>query len=131
MIEEPTAEQMKLKYGSAWTDNGEIDNSLTLTIDQERTVESRKFVEIVEGRVQEIIENVWYQVPQDYADRLLGGIILTGGGSQLRGLDERIRKETGLSVNVIDDPMTCVCKGAARILEDLDKYRPVLVASST
>ena len=59
------------------------------------------------------------------------GIILTGGGSQLRGLDERIRKETGLSVNVIDDPMTCVCKGAARILEDLDKYRPVLVASST
>ena len=70
-------------------------------------------------------------LPELSADIYDKGIILTGGGSQLRGLDERIRKETGLSVNVIDDPMTCVCKGAARILEDLDKYRPVLVASST
>ena len=94
MIEEPTAEQMKLKYGSAWTDNGEIDNSLTLTIDQERTVESRKFVEIVEGRVQEIIENVWYQVPQDYADRLLGGIILTGGGSNMKNIETAFRNHT-------------------------------------
>ena len=56
-------------------------------------------------------------------------VILTGGGSQLRGIDERIGKETGLSVNVIDDAFTCVCKGAARILEDLDKFRPVLIAS--
>jgi rod shape-determining protein MreB len=45
-------------------------------------------------------------------------------------LDARIRKETGLSVNVIDDPLLCVCKGAARILEDLDKYRPVLISST-
>ena len=55
---------------------------------------------------------------------------MTGGGAQLRGLDERLRLETNLPVNVIDDPLVCVCKGTARILEDLDKYRKVLMASS-
>ncbi|MFA6342365.1 MAG: rod shape-determining protein, partial [Fibrobacteraceae bacterium] len=68
--------------------------------------------------------------PELSADILDRGIIMTGGGSQLRGLDSRIRQETGLSVNVIDDALICVCKGAARILEDLDRYRPVLIASS-
>jgi len=68
--------------------------------------------------------------PELSADILDKGIIMTGGGSQLRGLDARIRQETGLAVNIIDEALTCVCKGAARVLEDLDKYRPVLIASS-
>jgi cell division protein FtsA len=93
-MEESNAEQMKLRYGSAWTDNGEIDNALQLNIDQDRSVESRKFVEIVEGRVEEIIENVWYQVPSDYADRLLGGLILTGGGSNMKNIETAFRNHT-------------------------------------
>ena len=56
-MEEEEAEKMKLKYGCAYTDNAEIDNSLMLPIDSERSVESRKFIEIVEGRLEEIIEN--------------------------------------------------------------------------
>ena len=68
--------------------------------------------------------------PELSADILDRGIIMSGGGSKLRGLDARIRKETGLSVNVIDDPLLCVCKGAARILEELDKFRPVLISST-
>ncbi|MCR4852425.1 MAG: cell division protein FtsA [Prevotella sp.] len=93
-MEESNAEQMKLRYGSAWTDNSEIDNSLQLNIDQDRSVESRKFVEIVEGRIEEIIENVWYQVPSDYADRLLGGLILTGGGSNMKNIETAFRNHT-------------------------------------
>ena len=80
-IEESEAEKMKLKYGCAYTDNNEIDNNLKLPIDGDRDVDSRKFIEIVEGRLEEIIENVWNQIPSDYYEKLLlGGIILTGGG---------------------------------------------------
>jgi len=93
-MEESQAEQMKLKHASAWTDNSDIDNQLMLSIDPERQVESRKFVEIVEARLEEIIENVWYQVPGDYADRLLGGIILTGGASNMRNIEQAFRKHT-------------------------------------
>lgn len=93
-MDEAQAEKMKLKYGCAYTDNNEIDNSLMLPIDADRSVESRKFIEIVEGRLQEIIENVWYQVPSEYADRLLGGIILTGGGSNMKDIDKAFRNHT-------------------------------------
>ena len=65
-IEESEAEKMKLKYGCAYTDNNEIDNNLKLPIDGDRDVDSRKFIEIVEGRLEEIIENVWNQIPSDY-----------------------------------------------------------------
>lgn len=93
-MEESVAEKMKLKYGSAYTDNNEIDNSLMLSIDSERSVESRKFVEIVEGRMQEIIENVWYQVPAEYTVKLLGGIILTGGGANMKNIEKAFRNVT-------------------------------------
>ena len=93
-MDEATAEKMKLKYGCAYTENSDIDNSLTYPIDEERSVEARKFIEIVEGRLQEIIENVWYQVPSEYADRLLGGIILTGGGSNMKDIDKAFRNHT-------------------------------------
>ncbi len=93
-MEESQAEEMKLKYASALTENSDIDNSLMLNIDGDRAVESRKFIEIVEGRVEEIIENVWFQVPADYADRLLGGIILTGGGANLKNIETAFRNRT-------------------------------------
>ena len=93
-MEENHAEDMKLKYASAFTDNSDIDSSLKLSIDSDRSVESRKFVEIVEGRMQEIVENVWYQVPSEYADCLLGGIILTGGGSNMRNIETAFRNHT-------------------------------------
>jgi len=93
-MEESDAEKMKLKYGNAFTDNSEIDNTLMLPIDAERQVESRKFIEIVEGRLEEIIENVWYQIPSDYYDKLLGGIILTGGGSNMKNIEKAFMNHT-------------------------------------
>ncbi len=93
-IEEHDAENMKLKYGCAFTDNSDIDNNLMLNIDQERSIESRKFIDIVEGRLQEIIENVWFQVPNEYVDKLLGGIVLTGGGSNMKNIEKAFRNHT-------------------------------------
>lgn len=86
-MEESEAEKMKLKYASAYTDNNEIDDTLKYSIDQERQVESRKFIDIVEGRLEEIILNVREQIPNEYCDKLLGGIILTGGGSNLKNIE--------------------------------------------
>ena len=139
-VGESTAEQIKIQIGSA----SPLEEELTMEVKgldfiagMPRTIPigSAEIREAINEPVTAIIEAVKQALsitlPELSADIYDKGIILTGGGSQLRGLDERIRKETGLSVNVIDDPMTCVCKGAARILEDLDKYRPVLVASST
>ena len=93
-MEESDAEQMKLKYASAYTENSEIDPSLKYSIDVDRQVESQKFIEIVEGRMMEIIENVRYQIPDEYYDKLLGGIILTGGGSNMKNIERAITNST-------------------------------------
>ena len=93
-MEESDAERMKLKYASAFTDNNDIDNDLKYSIDTERQIESRKFIEIVEGRLEEIIENVWFQVPSEFYDKLLGGIILTGGGSNMKNIERAFTNHT-------------------------------------
>jgi cell division protein FtsA len=93
-MEEQDAEKMKLKYACAFTENNEIDNNLKYSIDPDRQVESRKFIEIVEGRLEEIIANVWCQVPEEYYDKLLGGIVLTGGGSNLKGIEKAFSNYT-------------------------------------
>ena len=93
-MEEADAERMKLKYASAFTDNNDIDNELKYSIDTERQIESRKFIEIVEARIEEIIENVWYQIPSEFYDKLLGGIILTGGGSNMTNIEKAFANHT-------------------------------------
>lgn len=97
-MEEGDAEKMKLKYASAYTEASEIDKnkvySIDSAIDSGRTVGMAQFADIVEARVQEIVENVWYQVPNDYSDKLLGGIILTGGGSNMKNIEQAFRYHT-------------------------------------
>lgn len=96
-MEESDAEIMKLRHASAYTDNNEIDASVSYNIDNERKVESRKFIELVEGRVQEIVQNVWHQVPEELTDKLVAGIILTGGASNMKNIDEAFRNHTHIA----------------------------------
>jgi rod shape-determining protein MreB len=51
---------------------------------------------------------------------------MTGGGALIRGLDILLAQETGLPIHVDEDPLTCVVRGAGRILDDFEKYRSVL-----
>lgn len=95
-MDEKDAERMKLKYGSAYTDNNDIEKDRTFAIDDERSVDMPKFVEIVEDRTREIIENVWSQVPDEYTDKLLGGIVLTGGGCNMRNIERAFRTYTNI-----------------------------------
>jgi rod shape-determining protein MreB len=64
--------------------------------------------------------------PELAADIVDRGIIMTGGGALIRGLDLLLQHETGLPIHVDDDPLTCVVRGTGRILDDFDKYRSVL-----
>ncbi len=76
---------------------------------------------IVEG-VRMALENTAPELAADIVDQ---GIVLTGGGALLHGLDEIIREETGLPVIVAEDPLTCVALGTGRALED-PAFRGVL-----
>ncbi len=140
LVGESTAEQIKFQIGSAFPLEKELEmevkgRDLTAGIPRTMTITSQEIREALNEPVTSIVEAVKQALeitpPELSADILDKGIIMTGGGSQLRGLDERLRHETNLPVNVIDDALICVCKGAARILEDLEKYRKVLMASST
>ena len=93
-LEEADAEKMKLKYAKAYTDISNIDPTLNYSVDKDRTIESKKFIEIVEARVEEIVENVWFQVPVEFSDKLMGGIILTGGGSNMPEIDKVFKTHT-------------------------------------
>ncbi len=96
-MEENEAEEMKIKYATAYTEATEIDTEKTLPIDAERSVPAQTFNELVEARVNEIIQNVWFgQVPSEYNDKLLGGIILTGGGSKMKDIKKAFTAVTGI-----------------------------------
>jgi rod shape-determining protein MreB len=136
LIGESMAEQIKFKIGSAYPLPQELEmevkgRDVHAGLPKALRITSVEIRDALDETVQQIVVAVKQALeltpPQLAADILDKGIIMTGGGSLLRGLDERLRQETNLAVNVIDDPLVCVCKGTARILENLEKYRKVLL----
>ena len=93
-MEEEEAERMKLEYGCAYTDIEDIEENGKYKVKDDLTISSKTFIECVEARLQEIIENVLMQIPQEYRNRLLGGIILTGGGSNMKDIKKAFRNHT-------------------------------------
>ena len=95
-MDDVNAEKMKRKYASAYTESKDIDENLKYSIDEDRQVDSKTFIEIVEARLEEIIKNVWYQVPSEYTDKLLGGFIITGGVSNMKNIEKAFKQHTGV-----------------------------------
>lgn len=93
-IDEDIAEKMKIKYGSAYTEQDESDKTLEYSITPDQSIASEKFQQIVEARAQEIIENVWAQVPNEYKKKINGGIVLTGGGSNMKNITKAFANKT-------------------------------------
>ncbi len=136
LIGESTAEQIKINIGSAYPLKEEltmevkgrdlmagIPRTIKITSEEIREALAETVALIIEA-AKKALENTPPELSSDIVDK---GIVMTGGGSLLRGLDDKLREETNLPVNVIDDPMVCVCKGTARILEDIDRFRKVLM----
>ena len=135
LIGEKTAEQIKCTIGSA----APYEEKHSLQVKGRDLVGGiPKTVEITTAEVQEaltetvnsIVEAVKLTLertpPELSSDILDRGIIISGGGALLRGLDMRIRDETNLPVSVADDPLTCVVRGTGKVLENLEKYMKIL-----
>ena len=94
-------------------------------------VSSVEIREALNENISQIVEAVKQTLertpPELSADILDRGIMLTGGGALLKGLDERIKMETNLPVHVSDDPLTAVVRGAGKAIENINKYSKVFI----
>lgn len=138
LIGELTAEDIKIKIGSAFPLEKELSmevrgRDLVAGVPKNLKVSSVQIREALAETIDIIVEAVRQtleQTPPELASDILDrGIILTGGGALLRGLDKRLRQETNLPVNIADDPLTCVVRGTGKVLEDFAKFAKVLERS--
>jgi len=135
LVGERTAEQVKMLAGSAWPEAEERTcqvrgRDLMTGLPKAITVSSAEIREAIREPVAGIAEAVRLTLeqtpPELSADIMERGIVLTGGGALLRGLDRLIVHETGMPVHVVDDPLTCVVMGTGLVLEHLDVMRHAL-----
>ncbi|MBN2345856.1 MAG: rod shape-determining protein [Candidatus Aminicenantes bacterium] len=128
LIGERTAEQVKIKIGSAFPLDEPLEmeikgRDLTYGIPKTLNVNDSEIREALEGVLQTLIEAVKNTLektpPELAADIVDRGIILCGGGALLKNMDKRLREETSLPVFIADDPLSSVVLGAGKILENL------------
>lgn len=126
LIGERTAEEIKIKIGSAYTyedeksmlvkgrslENG-LPEDITVTAEEIRNALTDSLMVIVEA-VKSTLENTPPELAADIIDH---GIMITGGGAMLRGIDRLIMDETGMPVHIAENPLDCVVEGTAKRLE--------------
>jgi rod shape-determining protein MreB and related proteins len=136
LIGERMAERAKMDAGSAYPLPEERritmrGRNLITGLPEAVDVSSIELREALSGSVSIIVDTVKDAIdetpPELIADLMESGICLAGGGSQLAGLAERLSEEVNMRVWLAEDPMTCVARGAGRILEDYDNLRRLLV----
>ncbi len=135
LVGAPTAEKIKMTLGSACAQETRrvMDvkgRDLINGVPKNLSLDDSDILEALIEPVNAIVEGVKVcleQTPPELsADIVDKGIVLTGGGALLTGLDTLLRDETGLPVTVADNPLHCVVLGSGRVLEELDKMRGVL-----
>jgi rod shape-determining protein MreB len=135
LIGEPTAEQIKIQIGSVVQLDPEITmhvkgRDLVSGLPKTVTVHSEEIREAIAEPVQAIVNAVRHALeltpPELASDIIESGIVLTGGGALLRGLDVLIAHETGLQVRAAEEPLTCVVRGTGLILDQPERFADVL-----
>jgi rod shape-determining protein MreB len=132
LIGEPTAEEIKLKIGSAFPLDEEmtmevkgrdlsqgLPRTLTARSEEIRDALKEPLASILDS-IRQLLEQCPPELSGDLVDR---GIVLAGGGALLRGIDRAIAKETQLPVHIADDPLITVANGTGRVLQDIDYWR--------
>ena len=136
LIGERMAERIKVEVGSAYPTadlaKAEIRGRDLITgLPRSITVTPEEIRRAIEEPVTEIVDTLKVtldQTPPELSSDIMDrGIVLTGGGALLSGLDERLRSETGMPVTVADDPLNCVAMGSGRCIEDFETLRRVFV----
>ena len=139
LIGERRAEALKIELGSACPTDGNrrtmevkgrdlIDGiPKTIIVGEDEVREAlRESVGMIVDAVRICLEHTPPELAADIIDK---GIVMTGGGALLRGLDQLLRQETNLPVTVANDPMSCVALGTGKVLDELELLRKVAVGS--
>jgi rod shape-determining protein MreB and related proteins len=138
MLGERTAEQLKINLGSAFPLPEEPTTEIrgrdlvsglpkTITVGAE---EIRKAIEEPVNQIVDAVKDTLDRTPPELAaDVMDKGIVLTGGGALLRGLDERLRHETSMPIHVADEPLHSVAFGSGKCIEEFESLKRVLVSS--
>jgi len=135
MVGEQTAERIKIEIGSAAP--VEEDRSIEVRgrdmisgLPRKMVITSEEIRDALQEPISTIVETVTRTLeraePELAADLVDNGIVLAGGGALLRGCDTVLANSTGLEVRIAEDPLTCVARGTAIFLEDLDRLKKVL-----
>jgi rod shape-determining protein MreB len=136
LIGERMAERSKMECGSAYPLPEEHSitmrgRNLITGLPEAIDVSSIELREALSGSVSIVVDTIKDALeetpPELISDLMESGVCMAGGGSQLAGLIERVAEEVNMRVWMAEDPMTCVARGAGRVLEDYDNLRRVLV----
>src|SRR3990172_362947 len=139
MIGERTAEEVKIRIGSAYPLEEETTmevrgRDILAGLPKTITVSSEEIREALSEAVSAILEAIRITLertpPELSADLISRGLILAGGGALLRGLDKLVSEETGLPVHIADDPLTAIALGTGRYLSDFNLLKRLAVNSN-
>lgn len=139
MIGERTAEEVKIKIGSAYSLEEEQTmevrgRDLVAGLPKTVTISSEEIREALAEPITAILEAVRITLertpPELSADLIERGMVLAGGGGLLRGLDKLLAEQTGLPVHIADDPITAVALGTGMILSELKYLKKVTVTTA-
>ena len=137
LLGERTAEEIKIAIGSAFPMPDEPHAEIRgrdLITGLPRTIvvsaeEIRRAIDEPVNAIIDAIKSTLDRTPPELSGDIMDhGIVLTGGGATLTGLDERLRHETGMPIVVADRPLECVALGSGKCVEEFDSLRQVLVA---
>lgn len=137
-IGERSAEEVKIRVGSAMFMDKPLEMEVkgrdmisgmprTITVTSDDTVEALQHD--LEGLIEAIKEVLHKTPPELSADVMDKGIIMSGGSSQLRNLDELVAEATGVACYLADEPLLCVAKGTGIALENLENYKRSILAT--
>ena len=128
-----TAEEIKMELGCATPLMTEMSmeirgRDLNTGLPKNVTLTSSQILTALKESIVEIVKITLEKTPPELAaDLVEKGIILTGGGALLKNLDKLLSQETNMPVFIADEPMECVVKGTGKVLEELERLKPVLI----
>ncbi len=139
MLGERTSEEIKMAIASAFPmpeeTNAEIrGRDLVTGLPKTIVISAEEIRRAIEEPVNQIVDAVKNTLdkcpPELAADIMDKGIVLAGGGSLLKGLDERLKHETGMPIHIAEDPLFAVAVGSGKCLEEFESLKRVLISST-
>ena len=140
MIGERSAEEIKIKVGTAYPREKDISievrgRNLLTGLPRNIRIYSSEMLEALEEPVSHIIETVYYVLertpPELAADIGDSGIVMTGGGALLHGLDKLIMERTGIKARIVDDPISSVAIGTGKALDWVNLLESEIISSDS